>query len=852
MQPLNTFTIIPLLPEKLKELKTIAMNLWWSWNHDAIEMFRRLDRDLWEEVGHNPVTLLGKIRQDKLDVRAEDDSYIAVVKHVYDKLYDYLQDKTWYNRTYGDAHDVKIAYFSAEFGLTECMQNYSGGLGVLAGDHLKSASELGLPLVGVGLLYQEGYFHQYLNADGWQNEEYPKNDFYNMPVELQRDENGSPIIIGVDYPDRKVFAQIWKVTVGRIATYLLDTNIAQNNKADKTITDELYGGDTEMRIKQEIMLGIGGTRALHALGLHPSVYHMNEGHSAFLALERIAMLIDQNHLNFQEARELVRAGTVFTTHTPVPAGIDKFSPKLIETYFSNYIKRLNISMPEFLALGMQNPYDAKEEFSMAILAINLASHVNGVSKLHGKVSRKMWSSLWPDIPNEEIPITSITNGIHPGSWISKELSSLYERYLGPTWMQEPINITIWKRVEQIPAEELWRTHERRRERLVAFARRRLTDQLTKQGALHSELELAEEVLNPEALTIGFARRFATYKRATLIFHDPVRLAQIMRNKDCPVQIIFAGKAHPKDTPGKELIRKIIHLARMEDFRQHVVFLEDYDMVIARYLVQGVDVWLNTPRRPNEASGTSGMKAALNGVLNLSTLDGWWDEIYSPSLGWAIGRGEEYEDHEYQDDVESQAIYNLLEKEVIPTFYERGKSNIPRKWIELMKNSMTAISPAFNTNRMVREYTDRFYSVSEAKYSTLSENERSRAKELAAWKKRIADNWAKVKLISVTSNGKKEHVIGSEIQISTKVDLGVLDPEDVCVETYHGYISPENTVMDAAIENMVCEDCNREGVYTFNGKFMCRFSGLYGYTVRVTPKHDDLGYKHETRLIRWAN
>ena len=852
MQPLNTFTIIPSLPEKLLPLKRVAYNLWWSWNYEAIDMFRRLDRDLWEETGHNPVKLLGKIRQERLDARAVDDSYIAVVKRVSDKLNDYLHEKTWYDKVYGEFDEVKYAYFSAEFGLTESMQNYSGGLGVLAGDHLKSASELGLPLVGVGLLYQEGYFHQYLNTDGWQGELYPKNDFYNMPIELQRNEAGEPLIIDVDYPGRKVYAQIWKVKIGRISAYLLDTNIPKNRKADKTITDELYGGDTEMRIKQEILLGIGGTRALNALGIKPCVYHMNEGHSAFLALERIRMSMNESNISFFEAKELVKSGNIFTTHTPVPAGIDMFSHKLMETYFVEYIKQLNINFYDFLSLGMQNPGDPKENFSMAILAINLASYVNGVSKLHGKVSRKMWSSLWPNIPEDEIPITSVTNGIHPGSWISKELASLFERYLSPTWLQEPINLNIWQRVEQIPAEELWRTHERRRERLVAFTRKRLSGQLKKQGALPSELEKAEEVLNPEALTIGFARRFATYKRSTLIFHDPVRLAQIMRNKDFPVQIIFAGKAHPKDAPGKELIRKIIHLARMEDFRQNIVFLEDYDMVIARYLVQGVDVWLNNPRRPMEASGTSGMKAAFNGVLNMSILDGWWDEVYNPNLGWAIGGGEEYTDHEYQDDVESQAIYNLLEKEIIPIFYDRGRSNIPRKWIQLMKNSMTEINPFFNTNRMVREYTDRFYSPASKKYHILNENDQQRAKELALWKNRVAENWDKIKILNVDSNGVKEHMIGSEINISAKIDLGTLDPEDVCVETYHGYVSPENEVTDGAIERMVCEDCSKDGVYTFNGKINCRFSGLYGYTVRVLPKNIDLVHPHETRLITWAN
>jgi len=749
-------------------------------------------------------------------------------------------------------NNVKIAYFSAEFGLTECMPNYSGGLGVLSGDHLKSASDLGLPFVGIGLLYQEGYFRQYLNADGWQGELYPKNDFYNMPIQLQYKDDGTPIMIEVDYPGRKVYAQIWKVAVGRVDLYLLDTNISLNNEVDRNITDELYGGDSETRIQQEIMLGIGGMRALKALDITPTVFHMNEGHSAFLSLERIRCAMEDFKLSFDEAKELTRASNVFTTHTPVPAGIDRFSPQLMERYFTDYFPRLKLDRNNFLALGRRELSDANEQFSMAILAIKLSGYANGVSKLHGQVSRKMWHDMWQQVPVEEIPITSITNGIHPSSWISKEMANLYDRYLSPTWIKKPADLTIWKRADQVPAEELWRTHARRRERLVAFARFRLRRQLERQGALPSEIEKADEVLNPEALTITFARRFATYKRATLILQDPERLAKILNNKDFPVQIIYAGKAHPKDSPGKEFIRKIIHLARMEEFRQSIVFLEGYDMAMSRYLLQGSDVWLNTPRRLNEASGTSGMKAAVNGVINVSVLDGWWIEAYNPNVGWAIGCGEEYEDANYQDQVESESLYNLLEKELIPLFYDRGRSNVPRKWIELMKNSIAQICPVFNTNRMVQEYTERLYLPAWQKYHDLFENRQKQAKELSAWKIQVNHNWEKVRFMKIEENGAREHAVGSKIDIQAKIFLGDLKPDDVNVQVYHGYVDPNNKINHGIIENMTCTEENEEQVYSFAGSFSCESSGLYGYTVRVLPNKAKLIHPHETGLILWTN
>ncbi len=852
MQPIRTFTIVPSLPAKLERLRELAYNLWWCWNLEAIDLFRRLDRELWEESGHNPVLMLGTIKQERLEEAAEDDGFLAHLERIAQQYDRYINSQnTWYKKAHGAPGKPCIAYFSAEFGLTDCMPIYAGGMAVLAGDHLKSASDLGLPLMGVGLLYQEGYFRQYLNTDGWQQELYPQNDFYNMPVQLEQEEDGTPVTVQVDYPGRKVTAQVWRAQVGRVPLFLLDTNIPANSRQDQDITDELYGGDLEMRIKQEIMLGIGGLRALEALGMRPTVCHMNEGHSAFLALERIRILVEEQGLSFAEAREAATAGNVFTTHTPVPAGIDRFPPELMDKYFSAYYSELGLSREEFLALGRANPADNGEPFSMAILALRLAAHTNGVSRLHGRVARKMWQSLWPGVPEDEVPITSITNGVHIPSWISFDMAGLYDRYLGPRWLAHQADQTVWGRVDEIPDEELWRTHERRRERLVAVVRRRLSEQLEKRGAPLSEVERASEVLDPAALTIGFARRFATYKRATLILRDPDRLASILNDKAHPVQIIFAGKAHPQDNPGKELIQQIIHLARREEFRRRIVFIEDYDMSIARYLVQGADVWLNTPLRPREASGTSGMKAAANGVINVSTLDGWWDEAYEPDTGWAIGRGELYEDLNYQNDIESRAIYGILEKEIVPLFYDRNSNGLPHKWIARMKAAMRTICPIFNTNRMVREYAERFYLPAAQRYRHLAEDGMARAKALAQWKSHLHEHWPEIQVDNVEAEVPAELKVGAELQVRAQVNLGALDPRDVTVQLYYGPLDTRGEIPKGEVISMKWVESNGDGSHVFVGAIPCRTSGRYGYALRILPHHEDLSNPYEPGLILWT-
>jgi len=853
MRPLRTFTIEPSLPQELAPLLELAHNLWWCWNGDALDLFRRLDPKGWEDCYHNPVAMLGKMDQERLTKIAEDEGFLAHLQRVYQDLQNYLAKPGWYRKTYAVDGSPLIAYFCAEYGLSECLPIYSGGLGVLAGDHLKSASALDVPLVAVGLLYQQGYFRQRLNADGWQLELFPRNDFHNMPLELMRDEKGVPITISVDMPNRDCQAQIWRVQVGRIRLYLLDTNVPDNSPEDRHITAQLYGGDQEMRIRQEIVLGIGGVRMLRALGIAPKAFHMNEGHSAFLGLERIRQLMAEKHVSFDEAREAVACSSVFTTHTPVPAGNDAFEAWLIDKYFSSFWPQLSLNRDQFLALGRQEPGNKDEPMNLTVLAMRLSTYRNGVSELHGDVSRKLWTGVWPGVPTAETPIGHITNGIHTRTWLSHDLAGLYDRYVGPNWHEKPTDQIAWKAVDQIPDTELWRTHERRRERLVAFARMHVRRQSEQRGAGAAELALAEEILDPEALTIGFSRRFATYKRANLILADLERLMKILNNKDYPVQIIFAGKAHPRDNPGKDLIRQIVHTARQEPFRRKLVFLEDYDMNIARYLVQGVDVWLNTPLRPMEASGTSGMKVAANGGLNVSILDGWWAEGYEADTGWAIGSGETYDDLEYQNAVESQALYDLLEKEVVPLFYDRSHDHIPRGWVARMKSAMSKLAPVYNTNRMVRDYAAMFYAPAVARYDELMGQEMKDSRELARWKRQVREQFGHVRIESVSDNiggdGSGARV-GKPVQVEAVVDVGQLTPADISVELYCGALDEDGQFSDAQALRMrqISADGPR---IQYTVELPCTRSGQTGYTVRVLPHHANLPDDKDLALIRWA-
>ncbi|MBN1943040.1 MAG: alpha-glucan family phosphorylase [Phycisphaerae bacterium] len=861
MRPLRTFTVEPNLPDALAPLKQLAYNLRWAWHGDALDLFRRLDPQAWDDCHHNPVAILGRVDQNRLQALSVDEGFLAHLRRVRDEMNAYLQGRGWWRKTHPRDDTPVVAYFCAEFGLTECLPIYSGGLGVLAGDHLKSASDLDLPLVAVGLLYQQGYFRQRLNADGWQLELFPRNDFHNMPIRPVTGPDGQNVVISIPLADRTVKAQVWRVDVGRIVLYLLDTNITENSLEDRHITAQLYGGDQDMRIRQEIVLGIGGVSLLRALEIPVKAYHMNEGHSAFLSLERIRRLMVEKGASFNEAREAVAASNIFTTHTPVPAGNDAFEPWLIEKYFAGYWDQLGLSMDEFMNLGRAEPPGRDEPMNLTILALRMSAFHNGVSRLHGQVSRKLWNSVWPALPQPEIPIDGLVNGIHTLSWISHDMAELYDRYLGPDWHEKPPHAEAWEATRHIPDAELWRTHERRRERLTAFARRRQRDILAKRGAGAAEMEAAEEILDPEALTIGFARRFATYKRANLIFSDLNRLERIVNRSGQKVQIIFAGKAHPRDNPGKDLIRQIVHISRTEPFRRSLVFLEDYDINVARYLVQGVDVWLNTPLRPMEASGTSGMKVAANAGLNLSVLDGWWAEGYDPEVGWAIGSGETYDDLDYQNQVESQALYDLLEKEIIPLFYDRGSDNLPRGWIEKMKASIRRLAPVFNTYRMVRQYAESYYAPAAARWDELTAENLAQARELSRWKDGVQDGFHHVQIESVNDDlptpaerirqdgsGAK---VGKNVRVEAVVNLGGLKAEDVAVELYCGRLDEDGQLTDGhalPMEHVEQQDAHR---HRYAVHMPCQLSGMVGYTVRVLPGRQSRFDTRVSSRIRWA-
>lgn len=852
MKPLSTVVVKPALPESLANLEWLAYNLRWCWDPDTIEVFRRIDRERWESVYHNPVRLLGETSQERFEQLADDPGFIAHLKRATTSLKAFLENETWFGRTHKqEVKDLRVAYFSAEFGLTESLPIYSGGLGILAGDHIKSANTLGLPFVGVGLLYQNGYFSQYLNNDGWQQEDYKENDYYTMPVQRVQDAQGNDITITVAYPDGEAKVRIWQVNVGRISLFLLDTNLQENPLPIREITSQLYGGDDEMRLRQEILLGIGGLRALDALNQRPTVCHMNEGHSAFLAIERIRQTMIENGYTFDHATESTTAGNVFTTHTPVPAGHDVFPPTLIEKYFKSYAQELGLSLSALMALGQADPTDVSSGFNMTVLAMRFATYRNGVSKLHGKVSREMWKGLWPNVPEDEIPIQSITNGVHISSHISHQMRNLQDNYLGPRRLEEPQDQTVWQHINDIPPEELWRVHERRRERLVAFARKRLRQQLQRESASPIDIARADEVLNPGVLTIGFARRFATYKRATLLFRDMGRLANILNNEQRPVQVIFAGKAHPRDHAGKEFIQEVYRLTQQEHLHRRLVFIENYDMCVARYLVQGVDIWLNNPLRPLEASGTSGMKAVANGALNLSVLDGWWDEAYQVDVGWAIGHGEEYEDSTYQNEVEASAIYNILAKEAVPLFYDRGVDGLPRGWIARMKNAMRLLCPQFNTHRMVQEYAERFYLSAHARQQTLSADNANRAKAFSEWKKRVAKAWPQVHIQSVEAQDQSISRIGDTFYATLKLTPGDLTHNDLRVELYHGHIGATGEIGSATTTPLIFDKVESDGTLAYKVEIKLQVNGQWGYSARVLPHHDDLVSPHDLGLITWA-
>ncbi|MGA2882984.1 MAG: alpha-glucan family phosphorylase [Bryobacteraceae bacterium] len=844
IQPVKEFLVRPALPSAIARMSDLAYNVLWSWDHTVRSLFRRLDSALWKNCGYNPVLMLGRVPQATLERAAADARFLAAYRRACERYSSYLE------RT-EPSDDRLIAYFSMEYGLVECMPIYGGGLGVLSGDHLKAASDGAVPLVGVGLLYQKGYLQQSLNPDGWQQERNPVNDFYTLPVRPVRDEDGKDVIVSVKLPTGAVFIKIWNMDVGRVKLYLLDTNIPENESAeDREITAQLYGGDNLTRIRQEIVLGIGGLRALDKLNLKPTVWHMNEGHSAFLAIERMRRFIKEYKLSFEEAYEACRSNNVFTTHTSVPAGIDLFDPGLLYEYFGEYCVEGGIPFEKFLALGRFRPENHHEPFSMAISAIQTSAFRNAVSSLHRQVSQEMWQELWPKLPVWEVPITSVTNGVHLLTWLNGDLAQLYDQHLQPDWRERNSDPRIWDLVEDIPQQELWEAHRRRKRYLVSFVRERVVTAAVGRKAPAAEQRRLAEVLDPDTLTIGFARRFATYKRATLLFRDIERLKRLLTNPDRPVQIVIAGKAHPRDLPGKTLIREIVQLSRAPEIAKHIVFVEDYSIEVARELVQGVDLWLNTPRRGEEACGTSGMKAGINGVLNLSILDGWFDEGYEISGGWAIGDREAYS--EDQDEIHARAIYSILENEIVPMYYQDREGGVPVEWMRRVKQSLMHLSHQFNAGRMVGEYLSQLYEPAHQAYLEVAHDCFQPARDRAGWNQRVHEVWNEVAFVDIGPGPDLSVLTGLPIPVRAVVNLAGLSPQDVRVEAVVGRIGVNGYLEETQVMTLpAVEQAGNE--YVFLKEFVPHQTGRLGYSLRISPNHyDDPLTRPCNSLLKWSS
>src|SRR3954471_13095050 len=850
MPTFQIYNVTPTLPAALEPLREVSFNLWWTWEPSARRLFRHLDHALWDRTNHNPVRMLQLSRQARLEELAQDKTFLRELKQVHDSFRQYCERPDTYGKTgAGKEMQKPVAYFSAEFGFHESVPNYSGGLGILAGDYCKSASDLDLKFVAIGLLYRHGYFRQEIDKDGVQHAINLNQNFHHLPIrEVQQ--NGANVRIGVRILDREVYAKIWELHVGRINLYLLDTDIPENTAADRLITAELYGGDLEMRMRQEIVLGIGGVKTLNALGIEAEVFHMNEGHSAFLALERIRIIIAEKKLDFYSALQVVAAANVFTTHTPVPAGNDSFPREMMRKYFGDFAKELNIPFDELFTFG-QTRVNATDPFSMTILALRLSRHSNGVSKLHGDVSRSIWKEVWTGVPVYEVPITSITNGIHTKTWMAPEFAELYQKYLG-NWEEHVTEPEFWRGVIDIPDAQLWDTHQKLKLRLIEFIRERVRVRRTRIGESPEMVRRANRLLDPEILTIGFARRFATYKRGALLFSDKARLERLLNDRSRPVQFIFAGKSHPQDEGGKALIQQVYQFSREAGMENRIVFLEDYDSYIARRLVQGVDLWLNHPLRPQEASGTSGMKTPPNGGLNLSVLDGWWCEGYNGNNGWAIGSDIHQGSVEFQNEVDTSSLYQLLENQIIPLYYAKPDGKLPLAWLQLMRDSIRSVTPVFNTHRMVKEYTERLYIPAAKSHADFARESCSAAVQLSQWKSKIRKDWSEIRVndIEVGNRDRQNIPVGESLQLRARIHLGPVDPQHVRVEAYHGE-SENGGIKNPGITVLAEGHRNGDGNYVYEGSVPASESGAYAFSIRVVPTHPHLMQSHELRLITWS-
>ena len=851
IKALHTFRVRPSLPPELASLAELAGNLRWSWHRPTRELFRWADPEAWEATRENPVELLGWLDEDRIAQLAEDEAFKAELARLHADLESYRTEERWAQAQ--DPQPPPVAYFSPEFGISHAMQTYSGGLGILAGDHLKAASDLGLDMVGVGLLYRHGYFRQNLDADGWQHERYPDLNPHGLPLtRLERD--GHPAKIEVRLADHQVACQIWRAEVGRVALLLLDTDLPENRPEDRTVTDKLYGGDREHRIRQELVLGIGGVRALDLarelgeVAVDPALYHSNEGHAGFLQLERVRRLVIAEALSFDEAIEASRASVLFTTHTPVPAGIDVFSRDLMQRYFTRYAADCGIDFDRLMALGQVEPTPGEGEFNMAVMGLRLSARANGVSQLHGKVARRMFAPLWPDLSEDEVPVTSVTNGVHAATWVGPEATAVYDRHLPRDWAHDP---DAWSDTAAIGDDELWRVRERARERLVSELRTWVRRQRERRGEPASTLTWTDEIFDPQALTIGFARRFAEYKRGNLLLSQPERLRALLLSTDRPVQLVFSGKAHPADERGKDIIRQLVHFSADPELRTRLVFVEDYDMDLARTLYAGVDVWLNNPRRPYEACGTSGEKAVLNGALHCSTLDGWWDELFDGENGFAIGSGEELPDVGQQDAADANALYDLLERQLVPTFYDRAEGPLPRRWLALVRRSLATLGGPVLASRMVQEYARDLYVPIAARAARLQTDDRRPARQLAAWLAKVQTHWDGVAIAEVDLDGGVGS-LGEVREVRVDVDLGELSPADVRVELLHGRVDADGALTTPTIEELAVDEAAGIGPATYRGQMRCGSAGEYGVAARVVPSHENLTTPLEVGRAAWAS
>lgn len=853
MYMFNRITVNPQLPKRINRLSEIANNLWWAWNTEFLRLFKEIDIDLWETVGKNPVKFLKQVSQEKLEQATGNEELLKSYDKIVSNFDGYMNSKsTWFSKKYPNNKEDLIAYFSAEYGLDEILPIYSGGLGILSGDHLKSASDLGLPFVAVGLLYKNGYFSQKINGWGDQENIYHNIDLYNLPILPVKNDKDEDLTIDVKLGTKKLYLKVWQINVGRVKLYLLDSDIDKNTEQEfKEITLRLYGGDQEMRIRQEIVLGMAGAHLLKVLGLNPTVYHMNEGHSSFLLLEVIKDIMQEKEVSFEIARDIATAKTVFTTHTPVPAGNDIFPLDLVEKYFKNFWPKLGLEREEFLKLGMKPCDNLEPGFNMGILALKIAGKKNGVSKLHGEVSRELFGDVWPNISADESPITHITNGIHTCSWLAPNLKELYNKYLTPYWQDAIYDDETWKSIANIPNKELWEAHQERKVKLLKLVKENVTNRLKSSGVSYDEIKEIVSKLNPNALTIGFARRFATYKRATLIFRDLERITQILNDQDRPVQIIFAGKAHPADKEGQDLIKYIHEISMKPQFKGKIFILENYNIQMARYLVSGVDVWLNNPRRPMEASGTSGQKASVNGVINFSISDGWWAEGYNSKNGWLIGTNEQYTSYDAQDTADSESIYHTLESKIVPMYYAKDENGISNTWMEYMKNSIISTGGKYSTSRMVVDYVNNLYmplcNLTNKYFSNLEE-----VTAYSAWKNETKNNWNDIKIYQMSNLDNITMDAGNNIEVSCAVKLPNISKDNIEVQVYYGKILDNGVVKSMEIIPMKLQEeaINEDNTYLYKAKIELTTGGNYGYTFRVMPKHKMLLDSANLDLVKW--